>query len=525
MSKENKQKTKKPFNVFRKGLAALALAGAIASAPLMLTACGSVGPKGDTGSTGKSAYDIAVEYGFEGTEQEWLESLKGGTPQVEFDEEGYLYINGQKTEICIYKTEVPHEFVYNATTKGNYKSVTSKQGNALQSTTGDAMNNRVSLWFGTYKFKKGTEFKLVGDLDEYSVGFSISHDGEVFDARTNAALADDSGWIDNTTKSTYTPAGGNVKHAYNETTKTFTLMSDGYVRVNFKSTANNLAHISVNDEDWRDFIEVNGQYLEESKSIHVKTEEDEVEYVEYGMNAVAHRGYSVDAPENTLAAYRLAKQKGFTMAECDVTFTKDGVGVLLHDDTINRTSNGSGKISEMTLEEVRQYDFGSWKSSEYAGEKIPTFEEFIVLCKYLAIHPYIEIKAGATQANVESLVTMVKRTGMLDKVTWISFDINMLRYVKGKDDTARLGYLAAPITEAKITELKELRTGKNEVFFSADNTKVTEALIERCIEENIPLEVCTVDNATVIENLHPYITGVTSNYQISGKLLYDKYMG
>ena len=145
-----------------------------------------------------------------------------------------FYINGKKTEICIYKTEVPHEFVYNATTKGNYSSVKSKQGNALQ-TSGEAMNNRVSLWFGTYKFKKGTEFKLVGDLDEYSVGFSISHDGVEFDARKNAALADDSGWIDNTTKSTYTPAGG-IKHAYNETTKTYTLMADGYVRVNFKST-------------------------------------------------------------------------------------------------------------------------------------------------------------------------------------------------------------------------------------------------------------------------------------------------
>ena len=120
-----------------------------------------------------------------------------------------------------------------------------------------------------------------------------------------------------------------------------------------------------------------------------------------------------------------AKEKGFDMAECDVTFTKDGVGVLLHDDTINRTSNGSGKISELTLEEARQYDFGSWKSSEYAGEQIPTFEEFIKLCKYLAIHPYIEIKAGATQENVASLVTTVTRAGMLDRVTWISFDVNL----------------------------------------------------------------------------------------------------
>ena len=102
-------------------------------------------------------------------------------------------------------------------------------------------------------------------------------------------------------------------------------------------------------------------------------------------------------------------------------------------------------------------------------------------------------------------------------------DTTMLKYVKNSDDTARLGYLAAPITEQKITEIKELRTEKNEVFFSADNTKVTEALIERCIEERIPLEVCTVDDVNVIENLHPYITGVTSNNQIAGQILFDKY--
>ena len=61
------------------------------------------------------------------------------------------------------------------------------------------------------------------------------------------------------------------------------------------------------------------------------------------------------------------------------------------------------------------------------------------------------------------------------------------------------------------------------MFFSADNTKVTEALIERCIAEAIPLEVCTVDNVDTITNLHPYITGVTSNDKIAGQLLYDKY--
>ena len=139
------------------------------------------------------------------------------------------------------------------------------------------------------------------------------------------------------------------------------------------------------------------------------------------------------------------------------------------------------------------------------------------------MHPYIEIKSGASQAEVESLVATVTRYGMLDRVTWISFEFNAIKYVKNVDDTARLGYLAAPITKAKITELKSLITGKNEVFFSADNTRVTDEIIGWCMDEKIPLEVCTVDNVDTIKNLHPYITGVTSNDKIAGQLLYDKY--
>ena len=575
-----KDKNKKPFNVLsKKGLMTLALAGVMAVSPFMLVGCGEAGPAGKdgatgaTGAAGKSAYELAVDNGFVGTETEWLNSLKGsngtssythikyadsmpdedsdilasGTgdyigvyagpsvtaptnytayswykikgenPVITYDNDGYIIIDGEKTDVCLHPTEVEYGFNFNAATHTSYRYEI-KQENAL----GVSSQTRISMWFDDYKFKKGTTFKCVGDDTKYKMGLLISRDGVNFDSGKTPNISEDTGWIDSSTLSGGLNKGtGPVKHQYDATTKTLTLAEDSYVRIGFAKKDD--TSLTTTTARWYEYVEINGKHLEYENQLNVSVGTFPTETKNYGMNAVAHRGASTEAPENTLIAYKIAKERGFTMAECDVTFTKDGVGVLLHDDTINRTSNGKGNIRDLTLAEARQYDFGSWKSSKFAGTQIPTFDEFIRLCKYIDMHPYIEIKSGASQAEVESLVATVRKYGMLDRVTWISFEFNAIKYVKNVDETARLGYLAAPINETKITELKTLRTGKNEVFFSADNTKVTEPIIERCIQEKIPLEVCTVDNVETIKNLHPYITGVTSNDKIAGQLLYDKY--
>ena len=76
------------------------------------------------------------------------------------------------------------------------------------------------------------------------------------------------------------------------------------------------------------------------------------------IKTISHRGFSAEAPENTLPAFYLAKLKGFNYVECDISYTSDGRIVVIHDRTIDRTSNGSGSVNEMTLSELRQYDFG-----------------------------------------------------------------------------------------------------------------------------------------------------------------------
>ncbi len=85
---------------------------------------------------------------------------------------------------------------------------------------------------------------------------------------------------------------------------------------------------------------------------------------------IAHRGASSYAPENTFAAYDMALAMGVDHIELDVHFTKDGHIVVIHDDTVDRTTDGSGHVVEHTLAELRSLDAGSWFAPQYAGERI-----------------------------------------------------------------------------------------------------------------------------------------------------------
>lgn len=243
------------------------------------------------------------------------------------------------------------------------------------------------------------------------------------------------------------------------------------------------------------------------------------------LRAVAHRGFSAAAPENTLPAFRLAKERGFSYVETDVQFTADGYAVCLHDQYIDRVSNGSGTIDSMSLEEVRQYDFGAWKGADYAGTRIPTLEEFLELCRNLELHPYIEMKPETVTGEVRArqLAQIVEACGMKGKVTWISFSHYLLSVMRDCDPEAPLGYLVDDADVNAVAMANTLRNGHNRVFLDAGS--YTDELCQICADNDMPLEIWTVDKEEQILNLNPYITGVTSNRLVAGKVRYEAYTG
>ena len=244
------------------------------------------------------------------------------------------------------------------------------------------------------------------------------------------------------------------------------------------------------------------------------------------LHAVNHRGFSSVAPENTLAAYKLSKKAGFRYVECDIFLTSDRVPVLLHDNAVDRTSNGTGMIDEMTCEEAKKLDFGSWKSPAFAGETIPTFEEFIRLCKNIGLHPYIELKPNVqfTQEDINSIVRTVNSYGMRGKVTYISIKPQWLEYVRNADEEARLGYVAAVADEGTVAKSVALLNGKNEVFIDANYVGLTEESVRLCIDAQVPLEVWATNTVASILNLPPYVSGATSDWLNINEVLYSQYI-
>lgn len=150
----------------------------------------------------------------------------------------------------------------------------------------------------------------------------------------------------------------------------------------------------------------------------------------------AHRGASALAPENTLAAFQAAEAAGADGLELDVHLSHDGVPVVLHDETLDRTSDGRGPVAELVLEELQRLDAGSWFSAAFAGEKIPTLQE--VLCRSgRQLRFNVEIKDSAAGQAMLGL----SRSYPQASIVVSSFDHDLLYQLRRRAPQLPLAFL------------------------------------------------------------------------------------
>ena len=164
---------------------------------------------------------------------------------------------------------------------------------------------------------------------------------------------------------------------------------------------------------------------------------------------IAHRGANVNAPQNTIPAFLKAIEEGCDGFETDIHLTKDGVPVVCHNFTIDETSNGKGDIGDFTLDELRCYDFGSYKGSEFEGTKIPTLDEFLETYKKKPMHVLdIELKSkvpGSAGTEIaKKTIEKVIEHGLMDDLLISSFDPALLVVCKKLDKRVKTGILYSP---------------------------------------------------------------------------------
>ena len=218
--------------------------------------------------------------------------------------------------------------------------------------------------------------------------------------------------------------------------------------------------------------------------------------------SIAHRGNSIYAPENTIAAFKSALPVA-DYVELDGQVSSDGKIVVMHDSTVNRTTDASGPVSSFTAAQLRQLDAGSWFAPAFQGEPVPTLEEAITSIIPAAI-PLVERKAGTASAYVEEL----RRLGVVDKVVVQAFDWNFLAAVHALEPTIRLGALGSgTLTLASITTIKN--AGASMVAW--ERAGVNAATIHMARTNGLQVLVWTVDGPEISNFIQMGVDGIISN--------------
>ena len=164
---------------------------------------------------------------------------------------------------------------------------------------------------------------------------------------------------------------------------------------------------------------------------------------EAGIEIIAHRGYSAKAPENTIAAFELALETGATALEFDLHATYDGVPVVIHDPTLERTTTGSGEVKRRKWSSLQKLDAGRWKSPEFTGEPLPSLEDVLRAVQGRANRLYIELKSNAfNPKSTARMLDEIERYGFSDRAIVMSFDWLQLDEVRNQNARVTLAFLA-----------------------------------------------------------------------------------
>ncbi|MEK5037678.1 glycerophosphodiester phosphodiesterase [Sporosarcina sp. FSL K6-3457] len=217
------------------------------------------------------------------------------------------------------------------------------------------------------------------------------------------------------------------------------------------------------------------------------------------MEIYAHRGSSGTHPENTITAFTEAAHLAIHGVEFDVHLTKDGELVVIHDERIDRTSNGTGYVKDMTLAKLKTFDFGSWFSPDFTGQTIPTLHEVLQLFTETHHHLNIELKSDIFpyEGMVEKVLAIVSEMGLDSRVVLSSFDHEAIRTVKQLAPHLETAALFMEVLVEPLDYMRAIPADALHLFFPT----ALRPSIQQVLESGTPVRTFTVNEAQYAQAL------------------------
>ena len=212
------------------------------------------------------------------------------------------------------------------------------------------------------------------------------------------------------------------------------------------------------------------------------------------VEVTAHRGYSAAYPENTIPAFKGAIQVGADWAELDVQQTADGEVIVMHDSNLKRTTGRDKEVWQVTWDEIKDLDNGSWFDKKYQTVRIPTLEEVLKVCRG-KIHLNIEIKPSGHDKDLEEQVAkLLKKYHMRDTCVVSSLKYDSLRKIKEADDSIETAYITS-VSYGNFTDL-EYADG-----YSVESTLLSKSFVNKAQKAGKQIYVWTVNSEERLEKV------------------------
>jgi glycerophosphoryl diester phosphodiesterase len=210
---------------------------------------------------------------------------------------------------------------------------------------------------------------------------------------------------------------------------------------------------------------------------------------------IAHRGGGAAAPENTLAAIRTGAAAGFRMVEFDVMLSRDGVPLLIHDETLKRTTDGDGLVCEHDFVELQQLDAGGWHGPAFAGERLPALEQALDLLLTLGLDANIEIKParGFEQATGETAARLIAARWPADRRPPLlsSFDFPALDAARRVAPQLPRGLLFEDVPEDWRAQMR----AHDAISLHCDHSRLSADRLRDIVSAGVPVLCYTVNDA------------------------------